>query len=316
MLLFGEMKLRGPDRYEVPFQLNNASGIVPGSPVTLNGVAVGEIRSTSTGANPREGVMVIAMIDRGVQIPRRPEITVDQSFVGETTLSLTPHTLGPDEPDPGVFIEGGEPIRASAEGMIERIAGLLEDKLAPFSSAAGSVQELAQTYNEVGKKLTHLLTPPEEGGMSVEDGNVYATLRDLRFAVERANTWLGDEELRGSMGETFTKAGETMEQIRSAAEEFELAATEMRTEVARAGDGFAEGVGATKASAAELNRALVSMQDLLAQVREGQGSLGLLVTNPDLYRSMNDAAVRLEQALREIQLLAEKYRNEGLPIGF
>jgi hypothetical protein len=41
-----------------------------------------------------------------------------------------------------------------------------------------------------------------------------------------------------------------------------------------------------------------------------------LLNNPDLYNSMNDAAVRLERALTEAQLLIEKFKAEGVPVRF
>ena len=40
------------------------------------------------------------------------------------------------------------------------------------------------------------------------------------------------------------------------------------------------------------------------------------MTNPDLYRSMEDAARRLERTLAELERLLQKIRDEGLAVGF
>lgn len=54
----------------------------------------------------------------------------------------------------------------------------------------------------------------------------------------------------------------------------------------------------------------------LPAINSGEGTLGQLAKNPDLYNNANDAASRLEKAIAEFQLLLEKYRTEGLKLQF
>ena len=49
---------------------------------------------------------------------------------------------------------------------------------------------------------------------------------------------------------------------------------------------------------------------------EGDGTVGLLLRNPDLYNSLADSAKRLEATLRKVELLLEKIREEGLGVSF
>ena len=42
----------------------------------------------------------------------------------------------------------------------------------------------------------------------------------------------------------------------------------------------------------------------------GEGSLGMMLNNPDLYNALTDAAVRLERTLVEIQLFIQKVKAE------
>jgi hypothetical protein len=46
----------------------------------------------------------------------------------------------------------------------------------------------------------------------------------------------------------------------------------------------------------------------------GDGSVAQFLNNPDLYNNLNDAAIRLERALREVQLFIQKVTAEGLPV--
>jgi hypothetical protein len=66
----------------------------------------------------------------------------------------------------------------------------------------------------------------------------------------------------------------------------------------------------------EAARTIEDVRRLTRAAIDGDGTVALLLRNPDLYLSLDDAAQRLELAAREVQLLAEKLKKEGLPIGF
>ena len=50
-------------------------------------------------------------------------------------------------------------------------------------------------------------------------------------------------------------------------------------------------------------------------LNDSEGSLGQFMNNPDLYRSLNSAAERLDKALTELQLLLQKFKAEGIKVG-
>ena len=51
----------------------------------------------------------------------------------------------------------------------------------------------------------------------------------------------------------------------------------------------------------------------MSGINRGEGTVGQLARNPELYNSVKDAADRLEMALRELQLRVQKYKDEGIP---
>jgi hypothetical protein len=42
----------------------------------------------------------------------------------------------------------------------------------------------------------------------------------------------------------------------------------------------------------------------------------MMLNNPDLYNALEDAATRLDHALRDVQLFLQKVSAEGLPVNF
>ena len=57
-------------------------------------------------------------------------------------------------------------------------------------------------------------------------------------------------------------------------------------------------------------------RDIGARINRGEGTLGQLSTNEDLYRSLDASIKQLQTLIQEGQLLIEKFRDEGVPINF
>ncbi len=309
LLLLGELQLGGSNRYGVFLLLDNAAGITPGAPVTLNGVVVGRVDVTLTNVDPRAGVRLELRIDEGVKVPRDVEVLVTRDLVGNSTLALQTVPL-PPEGDPG-FLEPGETMSASARDILDEIASLLDSRLAAFSRAAEAVQQLASTYTRVGERLEELLGD-ERSEETV--ARALGALRELESGIAEARRWLGDDELRQDISRAARRAGETIDQADATLARIGEAAGTVEQRSTQVAESFDEAVGSLRTSTVQLNATLLEIQTLTARINAGEGTVGRLVTDPDLYRSINDAAIRLEKMLREAQLLLEKYRTEGIPI--
>ena len=316
LMIFGELRFAQPDRYDITLILNNAAGVSPGAAVTLNGVKVGEVMRATTGPNPRSGVMVDLAINRDVQVPRDVQVRVSADLIGDTRLALETRPLPDGAPDPGM-LQPGETLKGTAGGLVDQIAGLLDTRLAGISETAQSIDKLAKTYTRVGERVEAILTPPDDGAeIAATEPNLFTTMRNLDAAITEARTWLGDEELAGNVRGAAQRAEATFERLDGAIDAWEQTARDLSTRTAQTTERIDQGVAAFIAAAQQLSSSLAEAQLLIEQVHRGDGTISKLLHNPDLYRSLNDAAVRLERALAEAQRLMEKYRTEGIPINF
>jgi phospholipid/cholesterol/gamma-HCH transport system substrate-binding protein len=311
LLLFGEIRFKQPEQYSVIFALDNAAGLGAGSPVSMNGVEIGRVESTMTALDPQEGVLLELSVLDSVRIPRDVRVSIATSFVGDTRLSLRTTPRLPNAPDPG-YLDPGETLETSAGELLDEIASLLDERISTFSRTAESIEEMAATFTSVGRRLDTLLATAEN-----PDGtplNLSESVRKVDQMVTEALELLADEGIRSQIDTLASEATETLEAVRSTASSWDQAAIDLSNEVQQASGSVDEATIAFIESSQQLNSALRSLQDITEQVNRGQGTLGMLLSNPDLYRSVNDAAVRLERVLREAQLLLEKYRREGIPI--
>lgn len=315
LTLFGELHLGEPRSYQIVLQLNQVSGISNASRVTLNGVLIGAVENISVSPNPRDGAIVTLNIRDTVRVPRASVIVLERGLVGEATLLFrtTPGPLG-DDAD---FIQPGETIQTRALSVVEDIANAIESRVGGLADAAASITRLADTYVEVGRRASDLLAPrsPSE----VDSGaaaTIPSTLARLDTALADAQLWLGDETLRGDAQSIAKQMRGLMDSSAVAVEEWTKAARAVSTRSDEIGGAASEALREFAASTRSLQETLTQAQQIAAKVNSGEGTIGLLVNNPDLYRSLNDAATRLEKALVEAQLLIEKYRKEGVPIQF
>lgn len=319
LLLFGEFAGGRHKTYDVTFALADASGLSKSSAVTLNGVrvaAITEIRIADP-SNPAGGVELALKVREGVRIPRDVTMTLERGLVGEAALSMVAKPPPPGQAPAG-FIEPGETYQAKASGFIESIATMIDGRLGAFSDAAKSIQTLSETYTKVGEQASALLTPRsvDEVDAQGQPATLPSTLARLDRAVRAAETWLGDDALRGDARSAAGRLTGLMDSATSAIEVWTQTGKSLERD---AGELSEQGRAALREFAAvsgQLGETIVEVQTLVARVNRGEGTAGQLVTNPDLYNAITDAAVRLEKALAEAQLLFEKYRKDGVPIRF
>jgi ABC-type transporter Mla subunit MlaD len=140
-------------------------------------------------------------------------------------------------------------------------------------------------------------------------GGLDGAMRSIQSVAEEAQKWLGDEQMRADAKTAVWKAQQlietasvTMQTITEAARGVQISADALALQL--------------KPTMEQLASTLRSVERFTEQAREGKGTVGQLMSNPDLYRSLVDSAERLKRTLGEVELLMQKIRAEGLGVKF
>ncbi len=318
LLAFGELKILEPDRYLLKLRTADAAGITGASEVRLNGVAVGRVLSAATEVDPRQGVVLTLAIDEGVHIPRDVAVRIQQDFLGSTSLALVASPTPDGATGPADFFEPGDEFQRDVRGQIDQLTSLLTDKLNEVADAAAGFKKLSETYTRIGERIEQVLAPRtttdvDSGG---QPANFTSTLARLDQAIASANSWLSPDAAASGAPSVIARASTLLERATAAVDAWTSTAKSLQEQANSLGAQGADTMRAFSESTAQLNAMLGDARGLVQGIAQGKGTLGLLATNPDLYRSLNDAAMRLEEALRDAKLLIEKFRVEGVPIQF
>ena len=67
---------------------------------------------------------------------------------------------------------------------------------------------------------------------------------------------------------------------------------------------------------AGLTAALDEIRALAKKATNGDGTVGRLMNDPELFENLSDASRRLEMTMRDLQLLIRKIKEEGLGVSF
>jgi phospholipid/cholesterol/gamma-HCH transport system substrate-binding protein len=318
VLLFRFGELEGVLRSSYPLEVrtDEAAGLRPGSPVTLRGVRVGSVERIEVDDHPEYPVRILSSIDQDQRIPGSADTVtfrIEQSLIGGTAALNLRGGAAPGS----LATDGTARLRGTFRSTLDELAGRLEDRLAPLVDAAEAFAGLAEAYGALGIHLTDLLAPQAqadlEGGAPANLRTVVDRLNGLigeaDAAVAEARSWLQDGTLRADARSTvqgaarlMEKASTTMDRYAALADSLEGDARRFVQEITRVGD--------------ELAGTLEEVRVLTRAAKSGDGTVAQLLSNPDLYNALTDAAVRLERALVEFQLLVAKLKSEGVKVGF
>ncbi len=320
LFIFGEVRNLFAKTYEFQIRVDQAGGLRPTSDVALQGVRIGTVVSiTNALDDPQHGVDVKLKVQGDAKIPREFSLYLDKGFVGDAVLDF--------QIPPGVKISDATiihkdeilPGTRSVDSLFRRVETAMAAPLEKIGTAAERVAKIGEKADEFFEPRT---IKDVEAGKSP---NLWSTVQRVDLALAGANRWLGDEGMHTDAKELISKAKlaiddvqktaislkETAESIKATSE---AAQTQIQTQGERIGKATDQLAQAMTQTLGRVDQTAGEIQKIALRINEGEGTLGQLSKNPDMYNSIRDAAVRLDKALMELQLLMQKLKDEGIPI--
>ncbi len=274
--------------YALETSLENASGLTQGSAVQINGITVGEVESLRLNGSERN-VHVRFTVDDEYAVPQGSRTNVAGfAALGSVQLSIRLGPPGNAPVEPGGFIPsatgaGGDVMSA----LTRRGPELLSNADTTLLAASSALQT-----------VDALVSDPQ--------GDLRQTLGALRGTAASLDALLRQEQgrLRAAIG-NFAAASE------------DLSAFTDSTLTPATSDSLQQAIGQLSGALGRLNRNLASLEstterldDIVAKIDRGEGTLGRLVNDESLYVKMDSAATNLNAILRDLQENPRRYLSE------
>ncbi|WP_128546595.1 MlaD family protein [Larkinella soli] len=284
MLYFGFNYLKGSDifsrsnKYIVVY--DNVDGLTPSNPVQLNGLNVGRVDAIDILQNQGNRLMVTLDIDKKIVVGRGSKaILADAGVLGGKVIILQVNQTG--QP----LGKGDTLVSAKEAG----ITALIREKTLPVlnnvDSLTYNLNRIVKQFDRTGVVLTRTLE-----GVEATTGTLQLTVSENRENIRR---------LMANLGALSQSLTETEKEIKPL--------------LAKANT-FADSLNALQLSQtlAGANRSIVTLQQMLADINSGKGTLGKLKGDEALYRNVNSATASLDKLLTDFREHPKRYVHFSL----
>ena len=292
-------------------------GISEGSPVQLSGVEIGRVASLDfeDWDRPGQGVIITARIKEDYTVPQGSTARVYGATMGigtgQISIVVPPAEAPPLAKDGTAIIEGE---MASPFGNI-----IPADFISSFQQTVDNIGDLAASGKPVADNFAKLIEQRSVADVGAAErgitGNLSTVIERFDALVDHLNAVLGDEAVQTDLKDMARDLKEASTQLRQLADRW-------NSESQRVADNVNEGIDRTEEQILRVLTKLASVADRLDDtadniqattraVRNGEGTIGLMVNDPRLYESAVLSFDRLGELLARLNRIAGKIEEDG-----
>jgi phospholipid/cholesterol/gamma-HCH transport system substrate-binding protein len=268
--------------YTVQGHLPSAMSVRPGKVVHVDGMEVGEVVDVTSSQPQRPGAWIHMHIRAEHKVPAGAQFVAQQSAVGDIMLDF--RTEKPSEEH--LPTDGS----ARVDGVIRAPTLLPEDMMEQVRRGLSAIKR-------VEPMLDHLLEMTEPRSLEeVEAGepaSLSSAIAQFQATAKSIHVIASDPRV---------------EKLLSGIERLEKAFDGLQALMDKGNALAAEWQGSGK----EAREALAEIRALVADVRDGKGTLGKLATDPELHDALTTLVENLDSMVRNADRLMTLWREEGI----
>jgi phospholipid/cholesterol/gamma-HCH transport system substrate-binding protein len=254
---------------------NHVGGLQAGTQVTINGFSVGKVNDIRF--NDESGNLLVTF-------------TVDNSFSFSKNSNAELY-------DTGIIGGKGIQIKPVFDGAVVAVSG---DTL-PSSTRPGLTELVQQRLTPLQAKVEGAVTNADSLLMNVNDILGPKTKKDLRESIAGLNTLV--KSFQGSANSLNSLLADNQDNLNKSLSNLSVITENFN----KLSDTLVNaGLGETIKN---LQSTMGNINDLMAKIEGGEGSLGKLVNDKALYNNLNNASRELDLLLQDFRLNPKRYVN-------
>ena len=267
--LKGENLFSSEDVYYTEFDYNALS---TSSPVTIRGNAVGKIKEINYDFETGKTVVAFTVASR-LKFSKNSTIRLyETGLMGGNALAII---KGKDSE----LAQSGDIIKSEVQ------PGLITSLTKNFSGISGNLDSKLQSADTLMVNLNKLVVDESDAGLKQTIEELNSTLKSFKSLSYSFQGLVkkNDENISGVL-ENFNKVSENLTKISDDLKTVEFSKT-----------------------IAKLDGTLASLNNVLSGIENGEGSMGKLLKNDQLYNNIEGATKEMEALLKDIKLHPKRY---------
>ncbi|MDQ3192029.1 MAG: MlaD family protein [Bacteroidota bacterium] len=297
LFVFGFNFLKGRDIFKKQLTFyaiyNNIDGLTTSNPVLVNGMAIGHVTKTQLLPGKTGEIIVAFTVDNeDLKIPVNSTAKIaSMDLLGSKSIEII---LGyADE-----YHKNGDTLRSSVQVSlteeVNRQVAPLKLKAESLISSVDSVMTIVQTVlNE--KAISNLAASFE---------SLNKTMTSLERTAYRIDTVVGEERTRINI--VMSNMESITTNFRNNNEEL----TKVLANLESITDSLSKSTIASTINNAD--KSLAQANSILDKINKGEGSMGMLINNDELYKNLEKSSAELDKLVRDIRLNPHRYLHFSL----
>ena len=256
---------------------DNAEGLVPGTPVTIQGFQVGTIDEVSL-LSDNQRIVVRFRVETKYEFSKNSSAKIyEAGLLGGKSLAVDPSFDGADRAISGDTLQG-----LIAPGLSE----LVNDKLTPLQE---KIESMITHADSVLITVNNVFNTDAQLEIQTSIANLNTTISNFRSISETIDNSLAED---GALNQTI-------DNLAKLTDDLSVVSTTLKD--ANFGVTFDD-----------LDSAVSNLSQILDRIERGEGSLGQLVTKDDLYQSLEQTNKQIQLLLEDMRLNPKRYVNFSL----
>ena len=313
VVYFGQLPFFARGEYVIHVEFREAPGVAVDTPVRKNGILIGRVDRVKL-EDDRVLVSLGINVSYRVRTNEVCRISTGNLF-GDAVLEFVKIDDFSQDPvliSTGAFVQGEiaqDPLKVLMElqGVVVNLEDDAEKALRAVAAASGQVRTLAENLN------TFIGTDGDEFRKLV--GKSSQAMDSIDQAATTFNQLLGDEELQGDLHQALREIPQTLSQARDTLQGMQrltdvatgnLQNMEKLTDIL--GERAPGIIGRLDENMQVMRIVLDEMSKVAQSVNQGQGTVGKLLNDPELYDRLNQSAANIQQITKQLQPIVSDVR--------
>lgn len=263
------------------------NGLEESNPIMINGYKIGQVRSIEILNDGTGRLLVSLVVDKEIAIPKDTKALLKS---GDLLGSMQVH-----------FILGESSLMAvSGDTLSPEVEGDLVDEVnAQLKPIKMKAESLISSVDSVIRVIEVILNAESQQNLIASFKGINNAIASLERTSFRVDTLVAEQRYRissifANIDDITTTLNENSAELDNIIKNFSqisdtLAKADIATTVVNA------------------NAALAEVQEITAKINKGEGSLGMLINNPDLYNKLESASNNLDLLVEDLRVNPNRY---------
>ncbi len=263
------------------------NGLEKSNPVMLNGFKIGQVKKIEIENNGSGMLLVTMAINEDFDIPKDSKALLK---AGDLLGSMQIHLI----------LGNSAQLAVSGDTLTPEVEGdLVEEVNAQLRPLKMKTESLISSVDSVIKVIEVILNPESQNNLVQSFKGINDAIASLQRTSFRIDTLVRDEKIRiGHILDNINNLSAVLSENGGQLDNIIKNFSQISDTLAKAN--ISETILKT-------NAALTDFENIMTKINNGEGSLGMLINNPELYNKLESATNNMDLLMEDIRVNPNRY---------